>query len=83
MHIPKINWKVRLKSKKFWVAIIPAVLYLASIVAGWFGFDIQTELIAGEAMQFIESVFVVLIIMGIVVDPTTGGLDDSDRAMKY
>lgn len=83
MHIPQINWKVRLKSKKFWFAMIPAVLYLSSIVAGWFGFNLEVEAIQNEVMSFIESLFIILILMGIVVDPTTGGLDDSERAMRY
>lgn len=81
--MPKINWKVRVKSIKFWTAIIPAVLYLISIVSRWFGVDVNIELIQQEALLFIEALFVVLIILGIVVDPTTPNIDDSDRAMGY
>lgn len=81
--MPKINWKVRIKSIKFWAAIIPAVLYLCSIVSKWFGIDINVDMIQEEALMFVESVFAILIILGIVVDPTTPDINDSDRAMGY
>nr|WP_231857774.1 phage holin [Carnobacterium maltaromaticum] len=32
----KVNWKVRFKSKAFWVAIVPAFLLLISIVVKTF-----------------------------------------------
>lgn len=32
-----INWKVRLKNKSFWLALIPAVLLLVQVVAAVFG----------------------------------------------
>lgn len=83
MRMPKINWKVRVKSIKFWSAIIPAVLYLVSIVSRWFGIDIDIELIQQETLLFIEAVFAILVILGIVVDPTTPNIEDSDRAMGY
>lgn len=83
MHIPKINWKVRLKSKKFWFTFVPAVLYLLNMVANWFGFGFNIEVVQAEIMVFIEAMFAVLMIMGIIVDPTTSGLDDSERAMEY
>lgn len=79
----KINWGIRIKSVKFWAAIIPAVLYLASIVARWFGIDINIDMIQEEVMTFIKALFGVLVILGIVSDPTTEGLEDSDRAMGY
>ena len=31
----------------------------------------------------INAVFALLVILGIVVDPTTEGIQDSDRAMSY
>lgn len=78
-----INWKVRLQSKKFWIAMIPALLYLVDLVGKWFGLDLKAEVVQAEAMQFIDAVFVLLMLMGIVVDPTTKGLKDSERAMEY
>ena len=36
-----INWKVRIKNKLFWLAIIPAILLLVQTVASIFGFTVD------------------------------------------
>ena len=78
-----INWKVRFKNKWFWLAFIPAVLTLIRAVAALFGFQIDTETINAQLTAIIEALFAVLVIMGVVVDPTTKGVSDSDRAREY
>jgi phi LC3 family holin len=78
-----INWKVRIKNKWFWLAFIPAVLTLIRAVAALFGFQIDTEAINAQLTAIIEALFAVLVIMGVVVDPTTKGVSDSDRAREY
>lgn len=78
-----INWKVRIKNKWFWLAFIPAVLTLIRAVAALFGLQIDTETINAQLTAIIEALFAVLVIMGVVVDPTTKGLSDSDRAREY
>ncbi|MBD7984395.1 phage holin [Sporosarcina sp. Sa2YVA2] len=79
----KINWKVRIKNKMFWLAMVPAFLLVAQIVSGWFGYELAADLIGEEAANFINAVFGLLVIIGVVVDPTTDGVDDSDQAMRY
>ncbi|PIC87999.1 phage holin [Sporosarcina sp. P20a] len=79
----RINWKVRAKNKLFWLALVPAFLLVLQIVAAWFGVELAADLIGLEATKFINSVFALLVILGIVVDPTTDGTDDSDQAMRY
>lgn len=79
----KINWKVRAKNKLFWLALVPAFLLVLQIVTGWFGMELATDLIGQQATDFINAVFGLLVILGIVVDPTTDGTDDSDQAMRY
>ncbi|WP_060210298.1 phage holin [Sporosarcina koreensis] len=79
----KINWKVRIKNKMFWLAMVPTVLLVAQIVAGWFGFALAADLIGMEATNFINAVFSLLVILGVVVDPTTEGLKDSRQALRY
>ena len=79
----KINWKVRFKNKTFWLAIIPAIAMLLQAVANVFGFVIDLGDIANNLIAVIEAAFVVLAIMGIVTDPTTAGISDSDNAMTY
>lgn len=79
----KINWKVRLKNKFFWLAMLPAFLLGAQIVAGWFGYELAADVIGEEAAGFINAVFALLVILGVVVDPTTDGMEDSVQALRY
>lgn len=79
----KINWKVRIKNKLFWLSLIPALLLVIQIVASWFGHSIAADAIGEEAANFVNAVFALLAILGIVVDPTTGGTSDSTQAMRY
>lgn len=78
-----INWKVRLASKAFWVAIIPALLLLVQAIAAAFGFTLELEGIEARLLDLVNAVFAVLVILGIVNDPTTAGLSDSKLAMSY
>ena len=78
-----INWKVRVKSKAFWLALIPAVLLLVQCVAALFGYQFDFEALQGRLLDIVNAVFLVLTILGIVVDPTTAGWSDSSLAMTY
>lgn len=78
-----INWKVRIKNKMFWVALIPAALVLAQTIAGMFGFSLDLSEMESRLLDFMNALFVVLSILGIVNDPTTDGLPDSEQAMTY
>ena len=79
----KINWKVRIKNKAFWLALIPALAMAAQAVAAVFGYTIDLGTLVGKLQAVINAVFALLVILGIVVDPTTEGIQDSDRAMSY
>lgn len=79
----KINWKVRLKNKNFWLAIIPAVLILVNSVASVFGLTVHFGNLGENLIYVVNSAFTVLAIMGIVIDPTTKGISDSNLAMTY
>lgn len=78
-----INWKVRLASKAFWVAIIPALLLLVQAIAAVFGYTLALDGIEARLLDLVNAVFAVLVILGIVNDPTTAGLSDSKLAMGY
>lgn len=67
----------------FWLALIPAALLVLQIVTGWFGLELAADLIGEEAAGFVNSVFALLVILGIVVDPTTEGVEDSKQALRY
>lgn len=78
-----INWKVRIKNKTFWLALIPAVLLLAQQVAGLFGVALDFGQIKDQLVAIVGTVFTLLAILGIVADPTTAGVGDSEQAMTY
>lgn len=78
-----INWKVRIKNKNFWLALIPAVLLLIQSVAEVFGYTLADAGLAGKLSVVVEQVFLLLAILGIVNDPTTKGFGDSELALSY
>ena len=63
-----LNWKVRIKNKAFWLALVPALLLLVQAGAA----------VVGVAIDWGE-----LAVLGVVNDPTTQGLADSSLAMAY
>ena len=79
----KINWKVRLKNKTFWLAIIPAVLLLVQQIVGLFGVVIDFTPLQNQLVTIIGTVFSILAILGIIVDPTTKGISDSKQVLTY
>lgn len=78
-----INWRVRIRNKAFWVAIIPAVLVLIQVVAAVFGYTLDLGELGNKLIAVVNAVFVILSILGVVNDPTTSGLSDSKQAMTY
>lgn len=79
----KINWKARIKNKVFWVAIIPALLVLAKHVLEMFGITFDVTGIQADLLNLVDSVFMILGLLGIVIDPTTKGASDSEQAQAY
>lgn len=78
-----INWKVRIRNKNFWLSIIPAVIVLIQAIAAMLGVTLDLTETGSKLVQLVDAVFIVLAILGIVNDPTTEGLRDSERAMEY
>ena len=77
----KINWKVRVKEPAFWIATIPVMITFAYSVFAFAGF---TPSITQDTVQNLFIALVALLAQfGIIVDPTTKGVNDSDRAMTY
>ena len=79
----KINWKVRLANKSFWITMIPAILLLIQLVARLFGLEIKVDGLQENLLNIINALFVVLTVLGITVDPTTKGIADSENALTY
>ena len=78
-----INWMVRIKNKNFWLSLIPAVLLLIQVIAAVFGFTIDLGDLGNKLLAVVNALFAVLAILGIVTDPTTAGVSDSNQAMNY
>ena len=69
-----INFKLRLQNKATLVALISAVFFMLQ----QFGLEIPHNIQEG-----VNTFVVILVILGIVTDPTTKGVADSDRALNY
>ena len=78
-----INWTVRIKNKNFWLAVIPAVLLLIQAVAAVFGYTLDLGDIGNKLIAVVNAVFGVLVVLGVVNDPTTAGISDSKQAQEY
>lgn len=79
----KINWKVRMGNKTFWMALIPATLLLVQAVAGVFGYSLNLNELGEKVLMVVNTLFAVLTILGVVNDPTTEGIVDSTQALRY
>lgn len=79
----KINLLVRLKNKAFWFSLIPALLLVVQTVASLFGYNWDFVVLNQQIAAIINAIFAVLTILGVVVDPTTAGFGDSQRALSY
>lgn len=78
-----INWKVRLLNKNFWITAVPALFLLVQAAAKVFGVELELTEIGNQILDVINAVFGFLAVLGIVVDPTTDGIGDSERALGY
>ncbi len=68
------DWSMRIKNKMFWLAIIPAVLLVIQTVAAVFGYTLDLGDLGNKLLDVVNAVFSVLVIAGIVVDPSTPGV---------
>ena len=69
-----INLKLRLQNKATLVALISAVF----LVLQQFGLHIPSNI-----QDAVNTIIAILVILGIVTDPTTKGIADSERALNY
>ena len=76
-----INWKLRLKNKATMAAIIGCVVAFIYQMLGIFG--ITAPISEEQITQLIGLVINMLVMLGVLVDPTTSRICDSSRAMEY
>ena len=70
----KINWKLRLQNKVTLIALLGAVFLMSQ----QFGVEIPQNIQNG-----VNTFVYILVLLGVVTDPTTAGITDSDRALEY
>lgn len=78
-----VNWLVRFKNKNFWMSLIPSAILLIQVVAAVFGYTLDLGELGNKLLAVVNALFAVLAVLGVVNDPTTAGLSDSNRAMTY
>ena len=78
-----INWKVRIRNRNFWITIVPALVLAVQLFANIFGVSLDFGDLGNRIVAFIDALFAVLAIVGVVNDPTVATLSDSGQAMGY
>ncbi len=80
----KINWKLRIKNVWPWIGIITLILSAMGCDPEMFT---SWEIVWDEFLALVSNPFrlgtVAISVISILVDPTTKGLGDSQRAMTY
>ena len=77
----KINWRVRFKNKLWLGSFLSLIVgFVYSMLAL---FDVFPEVTQSLVLQLMNQVLTFLGLIGVIVDPTTAGVGDSDRAMGY
>ena len=77
----KINWKVRFKNPVFLSSLYALVVSFVFKMLALF--DITPAVSESMITQFCDIVLMFMIAIGVVSDPTTSGVSDSQRALTY
>lgn len=76
-----INWKLRLQNKATLVTLIGGLVALVYQILALIG--ITPKVSESDVINIFGMVINLLVLLGIVVDPTTAGVSDSVRALDY
>lgn len=71
----KINWKLRLRNKTFWATLIPLIVLLLQ--------QLGLNFVPDNWEEIFSTVMAILLLVGVINDPTTAGISDSDQALTY
>lgn len=77
----KVNWKVRFKNKTWLTMFISLIVGFAFNMLKLF--DVVPTFTENLVMNIVGQILTFLGLLGVIVDPTTAGVDDSLRAMSY
>ena len=77
----KVNWRVRFKNKVFLGAFVSLII---SFVFGMLQlFDVYPPVTESQILNIANQILTFLGLIGVIADPTTEGLGDSNRALSY
>lgn len=77
----KINWKVRLRNKPWLMSFTALVItFVYDLLAM---LEVVPAVSEERIMGIVQLVLTLLTALGVLIDPTTKGVQDSDRAMLY
>lgn len=77
----KVNWKIRFRNKTWLTMFISLIVGFVFNILKMF--DIVPAFSENLVMNIVGQVLTFLGLIGVIVDPTTVGFDDSNRAMEY
>lgn len=77
----KINWKARFKNKTFVVTFVTLIITFVYQILGMF--DIVPSISENTISNVLTIIVNILAALGVLVDPTTPGAADSERALTY
>lgn len=63
-----MDWKARFRNKTFWVALMSAIVVLTQ--------QLGLDIFPSNIMEIVNTVLMILVILGVVVNPTTDGITD-------
>ena len=77
----KINWKVRLRNKTWLASIIALIItFVYDLLAM---LEIVPAVTEDWLLSIVQTGLTLLTALGVIIDPTTAGAGDSERAMLY
>lgn len=76
-----LNWLLRFKNKYTLTCLVTGTITFIYLVLGCF--DIVPSISQDQVTQYAAIIIDILVTFGVVIDPTTKGASDSDRALNY
>lgn len=76
-----MNWKLRLKNKTTLTTLLLTVITAVYAVLATLG--VTPSITQEQTTNLVVAVIAILAALGVVVDPTTPGVSDSERVMGY
>lgn len=76
-----MNWKLRFKNKAVLTAIVLQIISIIYTILSACGVTPAVD--ENVVITIAESIIGLLVLVGVVTDPTTSGIGDSTQALEY